>query len=436
MAKAKVTSKALLPILLPTVPSLNNSKSDEWAMKVGFKRLLCQNWLVLAQPQGAEDLIRNFVETGSVVEPGRVPMLVDKQLVHEVLGLHNEGVTDPDQTYPVQNEIPSTGQMRQTKNVADPERRSQFQFYLHNVVHMANKEDISIKNYSRLRDAEEGTEIDWAFVYLENLAKRAATVWEKGGPTVVHTHLRALAQAAPTDPEARKQTVPNKEPTTMLPGMLPKPALVVGETSAGTSKRDTPISFKVIGNPKKVNPFDKKEELVSRKRRRLYGQTPGATQQVEQTLPPQGQQQDPPPHEPVLQASRQQPLEEGNLETQAKQREAKGKGKEKEWIDRENITTINLTEDPDKEEELVVPPSSLETCLEESMRQLEDADEFHRQRVVLHKHMDKINKEAWDKLEIAQRRVKTCVSRYLQPTQNKLKDMHKEEREALQKKHE
>ena len=269
MSKAKVTSKALQPILLPTVPSLNNSKSDEWATKVGFRRLLCQNWLVLAQPQGAEDLIRNFVETGSVVEPGRLPMLVDKQLVHEVLGLHNEGVTDPEQAYPVQNEIPSTGQMRQTKNVADPERRSQFQFYLHNVVHMAKNEDMSIKNYSRLRAAEEGTEIDWASVYVENLAKRAATVWEKGGPTVVHAHLRALAQAAPTDPEARKQIVPNKEPTTMLPGTLPKPALVVGETTAGTSKRDTPISFKDIGNPKKVNPFDKVEELVSRKMKKI-----------------------------------------------------------------------------------------------------------------------------------------------------------------------
>ena len=190
-----------------------------------------------------------------MVEPGKVPMIVDKQLVHEVLGLHNEGVTDPDQTYPVQNEIPSTGQMRQTKNVADPERRSQFQFYLHNVVHMAKNEDMSIKNYSRLRAAEEGTEIDWASVYVESLTKRAATVWEKGGPTVVHAHLRALAQGAPSDPEAKKQTATNKEPTTMLPGALPKPALVVGETTAGTSKRDTPISFKDIGNPKQVNPL-------------------------------------------------------------------------------------------------------------------------------------------------------------------------------------
>ena len=200
----------------------------------------------------------------------------------------------------------------------------------------------------------------------------------------------------------------------MLPGMLPKPALVVGETTGGTSKRDAPISFKDIGNPKKVNPFDKVKELVSRKQRRLYGKNPGATQQVKQTLPQQGKQQDPPPHEPVLQASQKQPLEEGNLEAQAKQREAKDKGKEKEGTNRENITTINLTDDSDKEEELVVPPSSLETCLEEAMRQLEDAYEFHRQGVILHKHVDIINKEAWDKLEIAQRRVKTCVSRYLQ----------------------
>ena len=48
MSKGKATSKALQPILLPTVPSLSNAKSDEWATKVGFKRLLCQNWVGLA----------------------------------------------------------------------------------------------------------------------------------------------------------------------------------------------------------------------------------------------------------------------------------------------------------------------------------------------------------------------------------------------------
>ena len=113
---------------------------------------------------------------------------------------------------------------------------------------MAKNEDMSIKNYSRLRAAEEGIEIDWASVYVESLTKRAVTVWEKGGATVVHAHLRALAQGAPSDMEAKKQTTTNKEPTTILPRALPKPALVVEETTAGTSKRDTPMSFKDIGN--------------------------------------------------------------------------------------------------------------------------------------------------------------------------------------------
>ena len=155
--------------------------------------------------------------------------MVDTQLVHKVLGLHNEGITDPEKTYPVQSEIPSTGQMRQTKDVADPERRSQFQFYLHNVVHMAKNKDMSIKNYSRLRAAEEGIEINWASVYLENLRKRATTVLEKGGPTVVHAHLQALAQAAAKDPKARKQSAPRKNPCRRLTGHNQSQHLLWGE---------------------------------------------------------------------------------------------------------------------------------------------------------------------------------------------------------------
>ena len=97
---------------------------------------------------------------------------------------------------------------------------------------------------------------------------------------------------------------------------------------------------------------------------------------------------------------------------------------------------INLTDDQDKEEEeVVVPPSSLDNCLEEAMKHLEDADEFHRQGMVLHKHVDKINKEAWDKLEAARRRVRVCVSRYLQPAQNKIASTYKEDVEVLEKKH-
>ena len=101
MSKGRATSKALQPIPLPTVPSLNNAKSDEWATKVGFRRLLCQNWGALAQPQGAEELIRNFVETDSVViARRRLPVLIDTQLIHEVLGLHNEGIADSEEDIP------------------------------------------------------------------------------------------------------------------------------------------------------------------------------------------------------------------------------------------------------------------------------------------------------------------------------------------------
>ena len=331
MSKGKATSKALQPILLPTVPSLNNAKSDEWATKVGFRRLLCQNWLTLAQPQGAEDLIRNFVETDSVVIPGRLPVLVDTQLVNKVLGLHNEGITDSEKTYPVQSKIPSTGQMRQTKDVADPERRSQFQFYLHNVVHMAKNEDMSIKNYSRLRAAEEGVEINWASVYLENLRKRAATVLEKGGPTVVHAHLQALAQAAAKDPEARKQSVHRKEPTPVPHGTQPEPTPAVGGATAGTSKKDAPASFKNMGDPEKANPFAKVEDMMSRKRRKIHKDAPGKAPQTEKTNLQQDQPQEPLPKEPVQKEQPQQSKEkeetrEAQQKEQTKQKEVERQG--------------------------------------------------------------------------------------------------------------
>ena len=189
---------------------------------------------------------------------------MDTQLVHEVLGLH-DGVTNPEKTYPVQSEIPSTGQMRQTKDVADPERRSQFQFYLHNVVHMAKNEDMSIKSYSRLRTAKEGVEINCAAVYLENLRKRAATVLEKGGSTVVHAHLQALAQAAAKDPEAKKQGVRKTEPMPVPHKTQSEPTPSARGATAGTSKKDAPASFKNMGDPEKANPFAKVEDMMNRK---------------------------------------------------------------------------------------------------------------------------------------------------------------------------
>ena len=217
--------------------------------------------------------------------------------------------------------------MRQTKDVADPERRSQFQFYLHNVVHMAKNEDMSIKNYSRLRAAEEGVEINWASVYLENLKKRAAAVLEKGGPTVVHAHLQALAQAAAQDPEAKKQSMRRKEPMPVPQEAQPKPAQTVGGATAGTSKKDAPASFKDMGDPGRANPFAKVEDMMSRKQRRIHKDEPGKAPQPEKTNLQQDQMQEPLPKEPMQEQLQQSKEKEETRE--AKQKEhTKQKGVE------------------------------------------------------------------------------------------------------------
>ena len=379
--------------------------------------------------------------------------MVDTQLIHEVLGLHNEGIMDSEKTYPVQSKIPSTGQMRQTKDVADPERRSQFQFYLHNIVHMAKNEDMSIKNYSRLRAAEEGVEINWAAIYLENLKKRAAVVLEKGGPTVVHAHLQALAQAAAKDPEARKQAAHRGGPMPVPHKTQPEPTPAVGGMTAGTSMKGAPASFKSMGNPEKANPFAKIEDMMSKKRRKIHQEEPGKAPQTEKAKEQQEQPQKALPKEPVQEELPQEPLAEetgqkeqlphskekeqtnqkAQQKEQARQKKIGIKKKAQEGTSKEGTTTINLTDEPEHVEEIMVPPSGVDRCLEEAMKVMEEVNEFHRQGMLLHKHVDKIHKEAWDRLSAAQSRAKRCVSGYLQPAQDQLKDQWKEEREALKK---
>lgn len=54
-------------------------------------------------------------------------------------------------------------------------------------MHIAKSEDMSTKNYNKIRAAEEGEELNWATIYLECLQKRVAIVIERGGSTVVYT---------------------------------------------------------------------------------------------------------------------------------------------------------------------------------------------------------------------------------------------------------
>lgn len=95
MAKGKAAMKELQPIALPVVPSLDVPENKRWAGQVGFKTLLRQDWEALAQSEGAEELIKGFVETDVVVVPGKMPVPLTTQLLNQVLGLHDEGNTEP-----------------------------------------------------------------------------------------------------------------------------------------------------------------------------------------------------------------------------------------------------------------------------------------------------------------------------------------------------
>ena len=69
---------------------------------------------------------------------------------------------------------------------------------------MAKSKDMYENNYTKLRAIEEGEAVNWATLYIENLKERAATTMETRGATIIHAHLRALAEVAPKDLEIGK----------------------------------------------------------------------------------------------------------------------------------------------------------------------------------------------------------------------------------------
>lgn len=173
--------KGLQPIPLPVLLDLAKPANSVWAQTLGFEKMLKQDWQALASQEEADDVIKQFVETNTVVSEGKVPVEVTPKLVNEVLGLHDKGPTEPSRTFPLEAEIKPRGSMHQTKDVQNEDRRAQVQFYLQNIMHMAKSEDMSTKNYNKLKAAEEGEEINWAAVYVENLQKRVAIVNKRGG---------------------------------------------------------------------------------------------------------------------------------------------------------------------------------------------------------------------------------------------------------------
>ena len=105
---------------------------------------------------------------------------------------------------------------------------------------MAKNEDMSNMNYAKLKAADNKEEINWATIYLENLRRRAVTLAKKGGTTMVHAHLRALARAAQDDPEAKKRRK-FKDPKEKLKQTSGAPG-----TSSKDKKREAPTTLKEL----------------------------------------------------------------------------------------------------------------------------------------------------------------------------------------------
>ena len=78
-------------------------------------------------------------------------MEIVTQLIKAALRLPNKGIIKIHKKYSVAKEIPNKGSLHQVKYVLDVDRREQYQFYLQNMALMAKTEDMSAKNYNRLR---------------------------------------------------------------------------------------------------------------------------------------------------------------------------------------------------------------------------------------------------------------------------------------------
>ena len=102
----------------------------------------------LATLEGVEDLLNNFVETVSLVLPGKKLVKVTTQLIKVALGLPDEGTIETERNYVVSEEIFKKGLIHQVKDVPNSERREQFQIYLQNVALVTKTEDMSAKKYT------------------------------------------------------------------------------------------------------------------------------------------------------------------------------------------------------------------------------------------------------------------------------------------------
>lgn len=130
-----------MPLAIPVLLDLGKQENRQWAEKLGFVTLIHQDWETLVALETAEEMVRNFVDTNTLVAPRKLPVEVTTKLVQQVLGLHDEGLTESPQNFHIEAEIRQRGK----------------------------SEDMSAKNYNKLKAAEEGEEKNWVAICLENL---------------------------------------------------------------------------------------------------------------------------------------------------------------------------------------------------------------------------------------------------------------------------
>ena len=69
-------------------------------------------------------MIKNFADTDTVLQSGRVLAEMTTQLVNQVFRLHDKGPTDPKKTYSIEDEILAKGSMHQIKDAKGEERKT------------------------------------------------------------------------------------------------------------------------------------------------------------------------------------------------------------------------------------------------------------------------------------------------------------------------
>lgn len=105
--------------------------------------------------------------------------------------------------------------------------------------------------------------------------------------------------------------------------------------------------------------------------------------------------------------------------------------KERTKIEKET-TIINLTTTSD-DSVLVNKPTTknLVGALEEALLQMEKLQDLEKEKLIFYKQIARCNQEVRDKAKSSQRVLHDCISRLLEPTQEKLQHLQSDQKRSM-----